>query len=80
MKYKNEKNDTREYKPQGNFLGACYNARKDEKEKRKITQLVWKLLKCCMDGFEHHIPLFLVRTYKNQQTNACWKCCTTQQS
>jgi hypothetical protein len=60
--------------------GACYNARKDEKKKREVTQLVWKLLKCCMDGFEQHIPLFLVRTCKNQQANACWKCYTTQQS
>jgi hypothetical protein len=34
MKYKKQK-DTRECKPQGNFPGACYNARKEEKEKRE---------------------------------------------
>jgi hypothetical protein len=35
MKYKKE-NDTRECKPQGNFPGACYNARKIKESEGEI--------------------------------------------
>jgi hypothetical protein len=55
----------------GTSPGLATMLEKEEKEKGKVTQLLWKLLKCCMDGFEEHIPLFLVRSCKNQQAKAC---------
>jgi hypothetical protein len=50
------------------------------KEEEFYPLIVVALLLCCMAEFEQHIPLFLVRTCKNQQAKACWKCYTTQQS
>jgi hypothetical protein len=58
---------TRECKPQGNFSGACYNARNDKEEERFVTQLMEQLLGCCVPKFGQHNPLFLVRSCKNQQ-------------
>jgi hypothetical protein len=49
-------------------------------KKKIVTQLVEALWGCCESEVGQHIPLFLVRICKNQQANARWKCCTTQQS
>jgi hypothetical protein len=32
---------------------------------------------CLEEEFWQRFPLFLVRTCKNQQAKACWKCCKT---
>ena len=64
----------------GTSWGLATILEMSERKERLVTHSKVDLLMCCVGEFRQHIPLFLVRTCKNQQTNACWKCCTTQQS
>jgi hypothetical protein len=60
--------------------GLATTLEMNERKERLVTHSKVDLLMCCVGEFQQHIPLFLVRTCKNLQANACWKCCTTHQS
>jgi hypothetical protein len=62
----------------GTSWGLATMLEKGGEKMEIITHSKKVVLECCTGEFGHHIPLFLVRICKNQQANACWKCCTTQ--
>jgi hypothetical protein len=62
----------------GTSRGLATMLEMSRERERFVTHSKEALLECCVGEFGQHIPLFLVRICKNQQANACWKCCTTQ--